>query len=174
MPVFAAIAISLVGAALGGFVLQSVSATSGFLPPFAVIAICMFFGIGVFNMLNNALHARASSQANSTAPSKDKKRASSQTKQTPKKANKKAQKQTKPTADKGRSDADLEQGTVKWFNGNKGFGFIRRENGEEVFVHFRSIANNDGNRRVLRDGQEVEFRVVVSDRGPQAEDVRVL
>jgi cold shock CspA family protein len=65
-----------------------------------------------------------------------------------------------------------ETGTVKWFNGSKGFGFIIRENGEEIFVHYRSILG-DG-RRSLTDGQAVEFRVDHTDKGPQAEDVQGL
>ena len=67
------------------------------------------------------------------------------------------------------SDADREYGTVKWFNVSKGFGFIVRENGEEIFVHFRSIRGEG--RRGLRDGQEVSYVVTESDKGPQAEDV---
>ncbi|MFV0276997.1 MAG: cold-shock protein [Parahaliea sp.] len=62
-----------------------------------------------------------------------------------------------------------EQGTVKWFNIAKGFGFIVRENGDEIFVHFRHI-RGDGHR-VLREGQRVSFVVVDSAKGPQAEDV---
>jgi CspA family cold shock protein len=62
-----------------------------------------------------------------------------------------------------------ERGTVKWFNSSKGFGFIVRENGEEIFVHFRSIRGEG--RRGLRDGQSVSFVVADSNKGPQAEDV---
>lgn len=65
--------------------------------------------------------------------------------------------------------AQRERGTVKWFNVSKGFGFIVRENGEEIFVHFRSIRGEG--RRGLRDGQSVSFVVAQSDKGPQAEDV---
>ena len=64
---------------------------------------------------------------------------------------------------------DREMGTVKWFNVSKGFGFIVREDGEEIFVHFRSIRGEG--RRSLRDGQSVSFVVSQSDKGPQAEDV---
>lgn len=64
---------------------------------------------------------------------------------------------------------EREYGKVKWFNVSKGFGFIVRENGEEIFVHFRSIRSNG--RRGLRDGQSVSYVVVDSDKGPQAEDV---
>lgn len=66
-------------------------------------------------------------------------------------------------------DEDRELGQVKWFNANKGFGFITRDNGEDIFVHFRSIRGKG--RRVLRDGQRVEFAVTESKKGLQAEDV---
>jgi CspA family cold shock protein len=67
------------------------------------------------------------------------------------------------------SSGDREFGKVKWFNVSKGFGFIIRDNGEEIFVHFRSIQGQG--RRGLRDGQSVSFIVVENDKGPQAEDV---
>jgi len=82
-----------------------------------------------------------------------------------------AGKSTKPPAP-GKASADAEQGTVKWFNGTKGFGFIIRENGEEIFVHHRSIQGEG--RRSLRDGAAVRFRTVTTDKGPQAEDVEAL
>ena len=72
----------------------------------------------------------------------------------------------------GKASGSRERGTVKWFNGSKGFGFIVRENGEEIFVHYRSIVGEG--RRGLRDGQAVEFRVETTDKGPQAEDVEGL
>ncbi|GAB6098941.1 cold shock protein CspC [Halanaerocella petrolearia] len=62
-----------------------------------------------------------------------------------------------------------EQGTVKWFDGEKGYGFIEREEGDDVFVHFSAI-EEEGFKN-LEDGQAVEFNVVEGDRGPQAEDV---
>lgn len=65
-----------------------------------------------------------------------------------------------------------EQGQVKWFNASKGFGFITKDDGQEVFVHFRSI-RGDG-RRGLRDGQRVSFVVAQSEKGPQAEEVERL
>jgi CspA family cold shock protein len=64
-----------------------------------------------------------------------------------------------------------EVGTVKWFNANKGFGFITRDNGDDVFVHFRSIRGEG--HRVLKDGQRVNFLVSRGDKGLQAEDVAV-
>jgi cold shock CspA family protein len=70
------------------------------------------------------------------------------------------------------ADAEREQGEVKWFNRTKGFGFIIRANGEEIFVHQRAIRSADAQRRpVLRDGQQVSFVVVARERGLQAEDV---
>ena len=64
------------------------------------------------------------------------------------------------------------QGTVKWFNGNKGYGFNSREGGEDVFVHFSAI-QGDGYRN-LEEGQRVEFSVTKGPKGMQAESVRVL
>jgi CspA family cold shock protein len=66
-------------------------------------------------------------------------------------------------------DATREFGEVKWFNASKGFGFIIKDDGDEIFVHFRSIRGEG--RRGLRDGQRVSFVVVDSQKGPQAEDV---
>jgi len=62
-----------------------------------------------------------------------------------------------------------EQGTVKWFNGSKGFGFIGRENGEDVFVHYSAI--NSSGFKDLAEGQRVEFNVTQGPKGLQAEDV---
>lgn len=62
-----------------------------------------------------------------------------------------------------------ETGSVKWFNANKGFGFITRDSGDDIFVHFRSIRGKG--HRVLRDGERVEFAVSEGDKGLQAEDV---
>lgn len=69
-------------------------------------------------------------------------------------------------------DADAgprEQGTIKWFSGTKGFGFIIREDGSEVFVHHRALRGQG--RRDLPDGQPVSFVVVQRDKGPQADQV---
>lgn len=68
--------------------------------------------------------------------------------------------------------ADRETGTVKWFNNGKGYGFIQREAGEDVFVHFRAIRGEGF--RSLQDGQRVEFTVTQGQKGLQAEDVVVL
>jgi len=61
------------------------------------------------------------------------------------------------------------QGKVKWFNAEKGFGFIEREGGDDVFVHFSAI-QSDGFRS-LDEGQAVDFDIVEGDRGPQAANV---
>lgn len=63
-------------------------------------------------------------------------------------------------------------GKVKWFNAEKGFGFIEREDGDDVFVHFSAI-QSDG-FKTLDEGQEVEFEVVDGNRGPQASNVTKL
>ena len=68
--------------------------------------------------------------------------------------------------------SDKEQGTVKWFNGSKGFGFIQRDSGEDVFVHYTAILS-EGFRN-LDEGQRVEFVVTEGQKGPQAQDVIVL
>jgi CspA family cold shock protein len=64
------------------------------------------------------------------------------------------------------------QGTVKWFNGTKGFGFIEREGGKDVFVHHTAIIG-DGFKN-LNEGQRVEFTVTQGPKGPQAVDVVAL
>lgn len=63
-------------------------------------------------------------------------------------------------------------GTVKWFNGGKGYGFIEREGGEDVFVHFSAI-QSDGYRN-LEEGQRVEFNVEQGPKGPQASNVTIV
>ncbi|MBD9424950.1 cold shock domain-containing protein [Pseudomonas sp. PDM15] len=68
-------------------------------------------------------------------------------------------------------DDSRETGTVKWFNTSKGFGFISRDIGDDIFVHFRAIRGEG--HRVLVEGQRVEFSVMQRDKGLQAEDVIV-
>ncbi len=68
--------------------------------------------------------------------------------------------------------AERETGTVKWFNTGKGYGFIEREQGNDLFVHYNDI-RGEGHRS-LEDGQQVEFVVVEGERGLKAEDVVVL
>lgn len=64
----------------------------------------------------------------------------------------------------------MERGTVKWFNNAKGYGFITRENGEDLFVHFKSIAGEG--YKTLKQGEAVEFEVEQGTKGPQATTVR--
>lgn len=65
-----------------------------------------------------------------------------------------------------------EEGTVKWFDAEKGFGFIQRAQGEDIFVHYSAI-NGEGFRS-LEEGQRVEFDVVEGRKGLQAQDVRAV
>ncbi len=62
-----------------------------------------------------------------------------------------------------------EEGTVKWFNDSKGYGFIQQANGKDVFVHFSSIAGSGF--KSLQEGDQVSFEVQDSERGPQAVNV---
>lgn len=61
------------------------------------------------------------------------------------------------------------EGTVKWFNDSKGFGFIEQQGGKDVFVHFSAIQGEG--RKTLHEGQRVTMEVVQAERGPQAENV---
>jgi CspA family cold shock protein len=67
---------------------------------------------------------------------------------------------------------EREQGTVKWFNGSKGFGFIERDAGGDVFVHYSAIQGEG--YRSLDEGQRVEFAVVEGEKGPQAQNVELV
>jgi CspA family cold shock protein len=66
----------------------------------------------------------------------------------------------------------MEQGTVKWFNDAKGYGFVSRPNGEDVFVHFSAIQS--AGFKSLQEGQAVQFEVVKGPKGLQAESVQLL
>ncbi len=68
--------------------------------------------------------------------------------------------------------ADRENGTVKWFNATKGYGFIHRSDGKDIFVHFSAIQG--AGYRSLEEGQNVEFTVVEGQKGLQAQDVIVV
>ncbi len=68
-------------------------------------------------------------------------------------------------------EVKMAQGTVKWFNGEKGYGFIAVEGGPDVFVHVSAITG--GGYRSLEEGQKVEFDITQGQKGPQAENVMV-
>jgi len=68
--------------------------------------------------------------------------------------------------------SELVEGTVKWFNDEKGFGFIEQEGGNDVFVHFSAI--NGSGRKTLHEGQKVSMEVTQGQKGPQAENVTPL
>ncbi len=78
----------------------------------------------------------------------------------------------KKSRSKPASKGKKETGSVKWFSASKGFGFITRDNGEDIFVHFRSIMGNG--HRILREGQRVEFAVSEGTKGLQAEEVTAI
>jgi len=68
--------------------------------------------------------------------------------------------------------AEREQGIVKWFDGAKGFGFIKRDKGDDVFVHYKEIRGQG--HRSLSEGQRVEFTVSQGQKGLQANDIAVI
>ena len=71
--------------------------------------------------------------------------------------------------------AELSTGTVKWFNDEKGYGFIEQENGgSDLFVHFRQVNNTTGGRVSLNDGQKVTYEIGEGQKGPQAENVTAI
>ena len=68
----------------------------------------------------------------------------------------------------------ISTGTVKWFNADKGFGFIEQQQGPDVFVHFRNIVSGTSSYKSLDEGQQVQFKVAEGPKGPQAEEVSVI
>ncbi|MBU0561148.1 MAG: cold-shock protein [Bacteroidetes bacterium] len=68
--------------------------------------------------------------------------------------------------------AERELGTVKWFNSSKGYGFIHSDSGKDVFVHYSSIQSEG--YKALDEGQKVEFTVADGEKGPQAQEVKVI
>ncbi len=78
----------------------------------------------------------------------------------------------KPDLNRRETKGFMEQGTVKWFNDAKGFGFVSRENGEDVFVHYSAIQTTGF--KSLQEGQAVQFNVVKGPKGWQASDVTPL
>jgi CspA family cold shock protein len=78
----------------------------------------------------------------------------------------------RPAKSASTPDSTKETGNVKWFSASKGFGFITRDNGEDIFVHFRSIMGKG--HRILKEGQRVEFAVTEGSKGLQAEEVTAI
>ncbi len=68
--------------------------------------------------------------------------------------------------------AERKQGTVKWFNSAKGFGFIQQQSGNDIFVHANSIV--DGGNKSLNENDKVEYTVTQGAKGPQASDVKLI
>ena len=128
-----------------------------------IIAVVLF---GLAGFVTVALAAKKPSELKQQAPS---------TSTAPRQAAPRQQSQPDYDEDDDYDDTTPEgneEGTVKWFNVKKGFGFIVRDSGDEVFVHFRAIRGRG--RRVLRQGQLVRFSVVEADKGLQADNVSIL
>jgi len=68
--------------------------------------------------------------------------------------------------------SNIVTGTVKWFNDEKGYGFIKQESGKDIFVHYNSI--NGTGRKTLYEGQKVSFEIIDGKKGPQAENVTAI
>lgn len=163
MPFLVALITSSVTAFLATVTLNSLGGETGSNTLVSILISTLFtlVAIGVFTRINGVTSTKQSATNNNANKPKPQQ-----------------QKRNKPAAAKqGKApanDADFETGEVKWFDSKKGFGFIQRENGDEIFVHHRSIEDTGQGRRRLRDGQAVEFRVEETDKGLQAEDVQVL
>ena len=169
----------LVAAASAIFFAAVIVGLCSLLWPGSYLALLLVACVGLF--VNGLLNAKLVGGATAAAPSRDRSarsrsrgrdRANSKEKSGPRREARSAPRsESAPPA----NDGPREDGEVKWFNRTKGFGFIIRESGEEIFVHQRSIrligeGDNRG-RPTLRDGQAVNFQVAERDKGIQAEDV---
>lgn len=154
MSLFGKLFISLIVAAIASAITVYAGSHSGYLTLFAA-----FSAATIVTSLLGSIKAPGTVTAKSSAP---------KAKKSKPKAAARPSGNTKPKTSGGKR----EEGEVKWFNVSKGFGFISRESGEEIFVHFRSILGEG--RRSLRDGQRVSFVVADSDKGLQAEEVEAI
>jgi CspA family cold shock protein len=90
----------------------------------------------------------------------------------PNKSKPAARQDGKPAKHAASDNSAKEAGTVKWFNIKKGFGFITRDGGDDIFVHYRNIEGNG--RRAINEGQRVRFLVINGDKGLQADEVEAI
>jgi CspA family cold shock protein len=128
---------------IAGFIQNNLDSTSASLATFVVI----FIGVSIAAFTSGASTTRARSVAPRSSSSNSSSSSSS-------------------------SNSDAETGSVKWFNVKKGYGFITRDSGDDVFVHYRNIVG-DG-RRSIADGPRVQFVVVDGDKGLQADEVEAI
>ncbi len=168
-----------IAAASAIFIAAVIVELAGRLWPGSYMALLLVACVGLF--FNGLLNGRLASGAAAAAPYRTKsarsrnrggnRRRPQEKSETRREARSGATRDSRSKA----NDGPREDGQVKWFNRNKGFGFIIRESGEEIFVHQRSIrlvGEGDNRRRpALRDGQAVNFQVAERDKGIQAEDV---
>jgi len=172
MTVLLRIVLALIVAAIATFFASKISGAEdpNFIPHFVIVAIATLITAFVSPLLSANAQANTSVTA---APAGRVQKTANPERKTERKIEKPRPEKTREHEEEPRKvDGPREQGTVKWFNFNKGFGFITRESGEDIFVHFRSIRGKG--RKSLPEGQRVEFVVTQGDKGLQAEDVEII